>query len=186
LISLILSSVDHNILLLRLETSFGIGGSVLAWLKSFLSVPKQTVCFNGVTSACHSVVCGVPLGSVLGRLLFLLYTADVALIAQRHRVAVHSYADDTQLYGRCQAPDGSTSASLLLCCVADIAEWMTSNSLQLNAEKTQFICVTTQLQSAVCRCLLAASLCFQTTLRNLDVTFDTLLTMRHMVCSCFF
>jgi len=84
-------------------------------------------------------VCGVPQGSVLGRQLFLLYTADVALIAQRHRVAVHSYADDTQLYASCQAPDGSPSAAQLLRCITDIADWMTSNLLKLNAEKIQFI-----------------------------------------------
>jgi len=75
--------------------------------------------------------------SVLGSLLF--YTADVVLIAQRHHVAVHSYADDTQLYASCSATDGSTSAAQLLRCITDIADWMTSNHLKLNAEKTQFI-----------------------------------------------
>ena len=72
----------------------------------------------------HSVVCGVPPGSILGLLLFLLYTADEALLAQRHHVAVHSYADDTHLYGL--ATDGSTSAAELLHCITDIADWMTS------------------------------------------------------------
>ena len=106
-------TVDHDILLVRLETSFAIGGSVLTWRKSLLSDRQQAVSLNGVTSAFYSVVCGVPPGSILGLLLFLLYTADVALIAQRHHVAVHSYADDTQLYASCSATDGSTSAPAL-------------------------------------------------------------------------
>jgi len=79
---------------------------VLAWLKSFLSDKQQVVSLNGVTSAFHSDVCGVPQWSVLGSLLFLLYIADVALIAQRHHVAMHSYADDTQLYASCPATNG--------------------------------------------------------------------------------
>jgi len=45
-----------------------------------------------------TVLCGVPQGSVLGLVLFLLYTADVTVIAQRHGFLAHSYADDTQLY----------------------------------------------------------------------------------------
>ena len=101
--------------LVRLETSFGICGTVLAWLRSFLSDRQQAVSFHGITSVFHSVACGVPQGSVLGPLLFLLYTADVALIAHRYHVAVHSYADDTQLYTSCSATDAPTSAAQLLC-----------------------------------------------------------------------
>jgi len=55
------------------------------------------------------------------------------------RVAIHSYADDTQLYTSCSVADGLTSASQLLRCISDVADWMASNRLKLNAEKTQFI-----------------------------------------------
>jgi len=120
-----------------LETSFGIGGSVLAWLKSFLSDRQQAIFLNGVTSAFHSVVCSVPQGSFLGPLLFLFYTADCIKTPRCCRV--HSYTDDTQLYASCSTTDGSTSAAQLLRCITDIADWVTSNRLKLNAEKTQFI-----------------------------------------------
>ena len=84
---------------------------------------------------------GVPQGSVLGPLLFLLYTADVAVIAESYGVRVHSYADDTQLYTSCSALDGPDAADQLLRCIADVDvnKWMSSNRLKLNADKTQFI-----------------------------------------------
>jgi len=118
----------------------------------------------------------------------------VALIAQRHHVAVHSYADDTQLYASCSATDGSTSAAQLLRCITDITDWMTSNRLKLNAEKTQFIWLGSSYYTAsVSRMPLSVggSTVFpDDTIRNLGVTFDAQLTMRNhidnVVRSCFF
>jgi len=91
-------TVDHEILLARLSTAFGIRSTVLSWIKSFLEERTQTVVFAGQQSGRSLVSCGVPQGSVLGPILFLLYTADVIEIARRHGLGVHSYADDTQLY----------------------------------------------------------------------------------------
>ena len=93
-------TVDFNILLERLSTTYGIRGQVLAWLKSFLSDRSQIVSFFGQCSSTTKLICGVPQGSVLGPLLFVLYAADVANIAQNHGVNVH---DDTQTYVSCKA-----------------------------------------------------------------------------------
>ena len=86
--------VDHEILLLRLESTYGISGTALAWLRSFLSGRTQQVVFNGGQSLLNTVTTGVPQGSVLGPLLFLLYTADIPLIAGQFGLGVHCYADD--------------------------------------------------------------------------------------------
>jgi len=187
-------TVDHNILLQRLGTSFGLGGPVLEWLKSFLSSRQQAVMFRGQTSAYVSLVCGVPQGSVLGPLLFLLYTADVGTIARRHGVTVHSYADDTQLYTSCSAMDSPTSATQLLRCICDINEWMSSNRLKLNADKTQFIWLGSPQQLASVRMeelsIGGAAVAPVDTARDLGVTLDAQLTLdKHVdsvVRSCFY
>jgi hypothetical protein len=70
-------TVDHNILARRLEKDFGITDSALAWIVSYLSDRKHAVACGGVLSATTSLFCGVPQGSVLGPLLFFMYTAGL-------------------------------------------------------------------------------------------------------------
>ena len=88
--------VDHDILLTRLERTFGITGSVLNWIRSFLLDRTQQVTFRGQLSAIMKLIYGVPQGSVLGPLLFLLYTAELLDIIKKEDMKAHSYADDTQ------------------------------------------------------------------------------------------
>ena len=72
---------------------------MLSWIASFLQERTQRTIENGgERSATSRVSSGVPQGSVLGPVLFLLYTADVLQITQHHGLNSHSYADDIQLY----------------------------------------------------------------------------------------
>ena len=77
-------TVDHDILINRLRTSFGIRSTALGWIDSFIRKRTQMVNYNGQASTSSDVECGVPQGSELGPILFLLYTADVPNIVQRH------------------------------------------------------------------------------------------------------
>ena len=70
-------TVDHDILLHRLQSSFGIGGVILHWIRSILTDRTQAVVFCGERSSVCRLNCGVLQGFVLGPLLFILYTADV-------------------------------------------------------------------------------------------------------------
>ena len=89
--------VDHSILLHRLEVSFGFGGAVLDWMRSYLVGRRQYIRYNGSTSSTTVVQFGVPQGSVLGPLFFILYTAAVFHIAEELGFFIHGYADDLQL-----------------------------------------------------------------------------------------
>ena len=92
--------------------------------------------YNGQTSTSLDVECGVLQGSVLGSILFLLYTADVPNILQQHGLSSHTYADDTQLYAHCKAQSCQEAAVKVTECIKDIDMWMSSNRLELNGDKT--------------------------------------------------
>ena len=178
-------TVDHHILLQRLESSFGLTGTVLSWLASFLTGRTQQVIFNGMTSIVAALSSGVPQGSVLGPLLFLLYTADIPVIASDHDLGVHCYADDGQLYVSERPGNAGSVISKVTACIAEIDNWMSSNRLKLNSEKTQFIwlgsCQQLQKVSVESIDLAGSTLTFQSSVNDLGVLIDGQLTMREHV-----
>ena len=91
-------TVDHSILLTILKESFGITGSVLAWIRSFLTDRHQIFQVGSDRSPMVIVLYGLPQGTILGPQMYILYTVDLESILERHGVKMHLYADDTQLY----------------------------------------------------------------------------------------
>ena len=87
-------SVDHCILLSRLSRRFGVGGTALAWFRSYLGDRTQFVNTNGSTFERRVLQFGVPQGSVLEPLLFSLYTSPLSDIASKRELSFHFYADD--------------------------------------------------------------------------------------------
>ena len=132
-------TVDHATLLQRLKTSYGISGTVLNWLSSYLTNRSQFVRCGASKSTRRLVTCGVPQGSVLGPILFLLYTADLQRLVEQHRLQPHLYADDTQIYGACSPSETLQLQNRLSACADDVAAWMRSNRLQLNSAKTEVL-----------------------------------------------
>jgi hypothetical protein len=86
---------------------------------------------------CSDVRC--PSGSVLGLLLFNLYTADVTRIVQSFGVNVHCYADNVQLYIHCTVDESPAAVHYLFSCIEAVSRWLSSNRLKLYLDKTQLI-----------------------------------------------
>ena len=131
-------TVDHQILLFRLEHLVGISGSVLTWFQSYLSERTFSVHIGDFASPPAPLSCGVPQGSILGPILFLLYILPLGPILQKHNMAFHCYADDVQIY----LPLNNISNDPfqpLLNCIQDIKTWMDTNFLTLNENKTEII-----------------------------------------------
>ena len=124
---------------------------------------------------------GVPQGSVLGPLLFLLYVAEVFDIIASCGLTGHCYADDTQVYISARAADMQVASSRLAECVERLNRWMQMNRLKLNADKTQLIWLGTRQQLAkltVTQLLLAASVVeFDVKATDLGVVLDSQLSM---------
>ena len=120
-------TVDHELLLARLERTFGVRSRVLAWFKSYVTGRTYCVIYAGASSSIKQVICSAPHGSVLGPLLFLLYTADLADLAAKHGVTLYDFADYTQVYMHCEFHNMATSRDVLKRCIQDIGHWMSTN-----------------------------------------------------------
>ena len=125
--------VDHSIVLKKLSL-LGIRGKLLSWIESFLTTRTQKVMVNGFLSEPAPVISGVPQGSVLGPLLFLILIGDIDRnIADSF---ISSFADDTRLS---RAVSGVTEASFLQTDLEKIYEWSVENNMQFNAKKFEVL-----------------------------------------------
>jgi len=136
-------TVDHDVLLDRMHSLLGIGGTVLKWFGSYLTGRRQQVQIHDALSGMILLLFGVPQGSVLGPILFLIYMLPLCHLIYTYGLQMHSYADDTQIYLAFSNPKDANvvhqECTKVEQCLADIHVWMTNNKLKLNNAKTEIM-----------------------------------------------
>lgn len=138
-------TVNHDILLKKLS-NYGIRGIVLEWFHSYLSERTQIVTYNGVKSDCKYISCGVPQGSILGPLLFLVYINDLPSVSNLFLPIL--FADDTNLF--CSGKNLDTLVYKINCELPKIHHWVMANKLSLNVDKTNFMLFAPQKAHRAC------------------------------------
>ena len=139
-------TVCHERLVWKLKEQFGVAGNVLNWFSSYLSNRSFSVSIGKHKSERCFIRIGVPQGSILGPILFILYTKGLEKIARKHGFWIHLYADDTQLYIEFNPlfHDLTNIESKIIDCLEEIKNWMIQNKLKLNENKTETLIVQTR------------------------------------------
>ncbi len=191
-------TVDHDILLNRLEKRFGVKGTALQWFKSYLCGGRtQSVLVGGTTSSAKKLTCGVPQGSVLGPILFSVYTSPLGDILRGHGVDYHFYADDSQIYLAMEPNHLSSQVDAFRQVedsISEVRDWMLVNKLMINDGKTVFMIIgnSPHLKKLEFDSITVGdeSIPSSDNNRNLGVVFDSGMTMQphiNSVCqSCYY
>jgi hypothetical protein len=184
-------TLDHDILLKRLELSLGVTDTALQWFSSYLYNRKQTVVANSHRSQPTTLQFGVPQGSVLGPVLFSLYTRPLSKVMEEHGCVFHKFADDTQIQNSSSPDNFHVLKSDLEACIDDVRVWMKANKLKLNDDKTEAMLVGTKLKTASVTdkhiTVGEHAVNFSEAAKNLGVYLDQTMSMKKQVsnlCRC--
>ena len=123
-------TIDHVILLQKMH-NYGIRDCEFKWFESYLYNRNQMLCYDGKTSNAQTITIGVPQGTVLGPILFLLFVNDLSNVVKD--TSINVYADDVVIYA--SHADIDQVRTHLQAAINEVAKWYSTNVLQLSAEK---------------------------------------------------
>ena len=178
-------TIDQHMLLDRLKSYFKLSGNVLNWFKSYLTERTQSVIINNFNMSETNVLrFGVPQGSVLGPLLYTLYTKPLCDLIESFDIDFHMYADDTQLYCPFNKNNLINVIENAENCVKAVKHWMTLNKLKINDDKTEIIQISKKSSKSCGKPIIKSFNLPSTTvipatasIKNLGVLFDERLDM---------
>ena len=197
-------TLDHITLLHRLQHTFGLSGYVISWIRSYLTDRSSFVKIDSSSSPSTTILTGVPQGSVLGPLLFVLFISPITNVInpdqsnQNNTVSFHQYADDTQLYIGTNSSTLTTQIASIESCTQRVHNWLLNNGLHLNPSKSEAIAFynprskpLAALAESIGTVSVAGSpIKLQTSIKNLGVYLDSKMSFDKQVSetckACFF
>ena len=136
-------TVDYGLMEQTLAR-LGVQGTAASWFQTYLRGREQKVVVRGATSNQQALLCGVAQGSVLGPLLFTLYTASLGRVLRRHGVHFHFYADDTQVWLPFHPTNMDDALLTMQKCILDVQRWMSYHQLKMNCSKTEYLVISSR------------------------------------------
>jgi len=179
-------TIDHRILIQRLQRRFGISGAALDWISTYLDGRSQFVKIGEEMSSATQCEIGVPQGSVLGPFLFSAYVSPIADVISSFGVQFHQYADDTQLYTAVNTDDEDICIRNLELCTIAVRDWFLQNGMLLNPDKSEVLLVAGRTQalkfaSGTGILVAGSQITFSVKLKSLGVTIDQSLSFNQHV-----
>ena len=182
-ISAAFDTADHRKLIKCFHQYFGITGTVLQWLESYLTDRKQRVIINESISEAVLLKCGFPQGAILAGLLYNMSTAPLSKVVQKHPADHEGFADDNGFYIAFVSKNETEAMVSLRNCLTDAMDWFVANSFKVNDDKTQLMYFTPRKEFNPSYHFTLGPELIQPSpsVENLGITFDSKMTMEGRV-----